>query len=87
VQEKYLRWVLGVDRETPGYIVKEECKRSRLREKAGRRVAKFEDKLDGREDCRILLECWRKKKKNKEKKERGKYYHRNRYASEEVQKI
>jgi hypothetical protein len=75
VQEKYLRWVLGVDRETPGYIVKEECKRSRLREKAGR------------EDCRILLECWRKKKKNKEKKERGKYYHRNRYASEEVQKI
>ncbi|KAJ3618908.1 hypothetical protein MTP99_005708 [Tenebrio molitor] len=23
VQEKYLRWVLGMDRETPGYIVKE----------------------------------------------------------------
>ncbi|XP_068900490.1 golgin subfamily A member 6-like protein 25 [Tenebrio molitor] len=31
VQEKYLRWVLGVDRETPGYIVREECKRSKLR--------------------------------------------------------
>jgi hypothetical protein len=24
VQEKYLRWVLGVDRETPGYIVRKE---------------------------------------------------------------
>ncbi|KAJ3617042.1 hypothetical protein MTP99_009158 [Tenebrio molitor] len=24
VQEKYLRWVLGVDRETPRYIVREE---------------------------------------------------------------
>jgi hypothetical protein len=23
-QEKYLRWVLGVDRERPGYIVKEQ---------------------------------------------------------------
>jgi hypothetical protein len=33
VQQKYLRWVLGVDRERPGYIVKEECKRNRLRER------------------------------------------------------
>jgi hypothetical protein len=32
-QEKYLRWVLGVDRERPGYIVKEKCKRNRLRER------------------------------------------------------
>jgi hypothetical protein len=31
VQEKYLRWPLGVDRETPEYIVREECKRNRLR--------------------------------------------------------
>jgi hypothetical protein len=34
VQEKYLRCVLGVDRETPGYIVREECKRNKLRVKA-----------------------------------------------------
>jgi hypothetical protein len=45
VQEKYLRWMLGVDTETPGYIVREECKRSRLRVKARKR-AKFEDKMD-----------------------------------------
>jgi hypothetical protein len=24
-EEKYLRWVLGVDREMPDYIVREEC--------------------------------------------------------------
>jgi hypothetical protein len=36
VQEKYLRGVLGMDRETPSYIVREECKRNRLRVKAGR---------------------------------------------------
>jgi hypothetical protein len=54
MQEKYLRWVLGVIRETPGYIVREECKRNRLRVKAGKRAAKFEEKMDGREECRIL---------------------------------
>jgi hypothetical protein len=35
VQEKYLRWVLGMDRETPEYIVREKCKRSKLIVKAG----------------------------------------------------
>jgi hypothetical protein len=41
--------------------VREECKRNRLRMKAGKRAAKFEDKMDGREKCRILTECWKKK--------------------------
>jgi hypothetical protein len=53
--------VLGVDRETSGYVVK-----------VGK-AAKFEDKMDGREECRILMECWREKHKNTEEKERKKY--------------
>jgi hypothetical protein len=40
MQEKYLRGVLGVDRETPGYIVREECKRNRLRVKNGKEIDK-----------------------------------------------
>jgi hypothetical protein len=36
VQEKYLIGVLGVDRETPDYIVRGKCKRNRLRVKAGK---------------------------------------------------
>jgi hypothetical protein len=87
VQEKYLRWVLGVDRETPGYIVREECKRSKLRGKAGKRAAKFEDRMGGREECRILTECYREKKKNADEKEREKYCRRNGYASEEVERV
>jgi hypothetical protein len=75
VQEKYLRRVLGVDRETPGYIVK-----------AGKRAAKFEDKMDEWEGCQILTECWREKKKT-ERKERGKCYLRSGYASEEVERL
>jgi hypothetical protein len=61
--------VLGVDRETSGYVVREECKRIRMRVKARKRATQFEDKMDGREECRILTECWREKKQNTEKKE------------------
>jgi hypothetical protein len=54
VQEKYLREVLEVDRETPSYTVKEECKRNRVRVKTRRR---------------------------------RKYYQRNEFASEEVERL
>jgi hypothetical protein len=39
--------------------------------KAGQ-IVKVEDKMDGREECRTLTECWREKKKTteKEKEER-----------------
>jgi hypothetical protein len=73
VQEKYLRGVLGMDRETPSYIVREECKRNnRLRVKAGKRGGKFEDKTKGREKCRILMECGEKRKKYRRRGQ--KYY-------------
>jgi hypothetical protein len=68
--------VLGVDGVTPDCIVRKECKRNRRRVKAEKREAKFEDKMDGRKECRILMECWREKKKNTGKKEREKYYPR-----------
>jgi hypothetical protein len=59
--------VVGVDRETLGYIVREECKRNKMRVKAGKRAAKFEDK--GRDECRILMECWREKKTRRRSRE------------------
>jgi hypothetical protein len=49
--------------------VREECKRNRPRVKPKKRAAKFEDKMDGREECSILIEPWRENKKNTEKKE------------------
>jgi hypothetical protein len=70
VREKYLRGVLGVETETAGYIVREEYKMNRLKVTVGKRAAKFEDKMDGREECRILTECWRERKKHGEEGER-----------------
>jgi hypothetical protein len=57
VQGKYLKWVLGVDRETPGYIVMEETKRNGIRIEAGKRAIRFEERLIERGECRILQEC------------------------------
>jgi hypothetical protein len=34
--------------------VREECKRNRMRVRAGKRATKFEDNMDGREECWIL---------------------------------
>nr|KAH0807639.1 hypothetical protein GEV33_015153 [Tenebrio molitor] len=73
VQEKYLKAWPGVDRESPGYTVREEYKRNRMRVKAGKRAVKFADKMDGREEG---------KEKNKEKQEKEKYYQRKGYSSE-----
>jgi hypothetical protein len=61
--------------------VREECKRNRLRVKAGKRAAK------GRV-CRILADCYREQKKNTEKKKkRKKYYQRNGYTIESKRKM
>jgi hypothetical protein len=35
-----------VDREMPGYVMRNECKKNRLRVKAGKRAAKFENKMN-----------------------------------------
>jgi hypothetical protein len=68
--------------------VREECKRKRLRVKAGKRTTKFEDKIDGREKCRILTENWKEMRTiRRRNREREKYYQRNGYASEEMERL
>lgn len=45
IEERYLRWLLGVDSRTPGYIVREELQREKLRVRAGMRAWSFERRL------------------------------------------
>lgn len=53
---RYIRWVLGVERETPWYLVREETQREKLKGRAGRRAWRFEERLeDGRR--RIARRC------------------------------
>lgn len=32
IEERYLRWLLGVDRRTPGYMVRKKMQREKMRE-------------------------------------------------------
>ncbi|KYN22000.1 hypothetical protein ALC57_05612 [Trachymyrmex cornetzi] len=48
LQERYIRWVLGVERGTPGYMVREELQREKLRVKAEKG-----EKLEGWEKERM----------------------------------
>src|SRR5699024_970791 len=64
VQEKYVRWVLGVDRHTPGYIVREECKVEKLKIETGKRAVRSEERTNDRLECRILLECLKEVRKD-----------------------
>lgn len=45
MHERYLRWVLGLDTVTPGYMVREECKREKMGVRAAKRAWGFESKL------------------------------------------
>lgn len=40
-----MRWVLGVDGRTPGYLVRKELQREKLRSRAGKRAWGYEKRL------------------------------------------
>lgn len=53
LQERFLRWVLGVEGRTPGYMIRKELQREKLRSRAGRRAWEYEERL--REDGGSIL--------------------------------
>lgn len=46
VQEKYIRWMLGLDGRTPGYTVRGEGKWEKLRTRMGRKAMAYVEKLE-----------------------------------------
>lgn len=46
LQERYLRWLLGVEKHTLGYLIREKLQREKLKGKAGMRVWGYERKLE-----------------------------------------
>jgi len=65
MQERYMRWILGLDRCTPGYVVREELKLEKISIEAGSRALKFQEKMKRRTENWMLREC---------RKENGKEY-------------
>lgn len=58
LEEKYIKWVLGVERETPGYMVREEIQREKLRGRAGNRAWGFEKRLERGEGSELARMRW-----------------------------
>jgi len=66
MQERYIRWILGVNWRTPGYMVREETQRDLLRLRAGISAWGFEDRLkrgEGSKLARSYLEKIKKREK------------------------
>ena len=59
LQKRYIRWTLGVDWKTPGYMVREEAQRDKLRTRAGKRAWKFEEKLKEGRGGELAIKCWK----------------------------
>ena len=60
MQERYLRWSLGVDFNTPGYVVMEETKRRSICLSGSERAMKFEVKMARSKEGSIRKECWKR---------------------------
>ena len=57
IQEKYLRWIFGLNWRTPGYMVRDELEREKMRTRASKRAWKFERKLEEGRGGGIARKC------------------------------
>jgi hypothetical protein len=58
MQERYLKWMMGVSWRTPGYMIREELQRDKLRGRAGRRAWGFEERLAEGRGSELARKCW-----------------------------
>lgn len=87
--KRYLRWVLGVEGRTLGYMIRKELQRDKMRERARKRAWGFKKKLKkskGRELTRKYREEMRKREK-KGKELEGRKGKRRRFFEERVVKL
>jgi len=90
-QDKYIKWMLGLDWNTPSYIVRKETKRQLLRIKIGKRAVSFEEKIREKSNNKILVECFMEVEKNREAQNRWKidremYFRRNGMSGIEIKR-
>lgn len=62
LEERYMRWVLGLKRRTPRYLIREEIKRGKLRERVRKRAWGFEERLKEGKGSELTRLCWKELK-------------------------
>lgn len=87
----YIRWIFKIDFCTPRYIISRELGMEKLRVGWGIRAKRYEEKILNREEGCFLKVCWSEKEEgnwnNAYGKEREKYYNRNGWGVEILEKI
>lgn len=69
LQEKYVRWTLRLDPNTPAYLIREETKTKKIRTEALKRARRYKEKTKKYRTNEIITEC---RKKIQKKEERAK---------------
>lgn len=57
MEERYLKWVLGMDKRTREYLVREKLQKDKLRERAGRRAWGYERRLEEGKGSELARSC------------------------------
>lgn len=81
LQEQYGRWILGIGRQVPGYIVREAIDMEKVRVRVGYIACKFEEKVRMGKGGELLKKCMKERERVNRKgrvrdKEREKYLNR-----------
>ena len=95
LHERYMKWVLGVDYCTPGYMVREELQRGMMKGGAGMRAWGYERKLEEGKGGELARECWEEMKRRMRRgkvlegweEEREQYYKDKGWTVEEVERL
>lgn len=83
-EERFLKWVMGMERETPGYLLRVELQREKLKGRVGRTAWRFEEKLRGGEGNELArLSLTEMEEKDREKKVDSKWEEERRVFFEE----
>ncbi|XP_067211780.1 uncharacterized protein [Linepithema humile] len=71
IKRKYVKWILGLDRKTPNYILKEETKMRELRMEAMMRAIKYEETARKTEK-KLVVECIKELERERRSREESK---------------
>jgi len=67
LEERFLKWILGVEGSTPSYMVREELQRDKLRGRGARRARAYEKRIEEGSGSELGRECWKEIKKREGK--------------------
>ncbi|XP_043583626.1 vicilin-like seed storage protein At2g18540 [Bombus pyrosoma] len=83
IKRGYVKWILGLDRTTPNYILTEECKVEEIKVKALKRAARYEERTVESEK-ELVKECIKERERNWGNGQEGKRARKRKKELEEV---